>query len=319
MDNAWLIAPETRSRTNRLSRRHPHRLANLFERFVAFLSLEKELRPSTILTYRRAFADFLAFAEAQTKAPLLTTKFNTDLVRAYQYDLAERELRPTTVSLRLAVLASFSKWAVREGKLHRNPLDPIVRPSKRTKLPDTLRWDAVQKILDLCRTRRDRAIVTLMAYGGLRRSEVVALDIGDFDPTFGLRRVCGKGGHDAAVPLPKSARSIVSDYLHAERPDAAASESLFLVSYSTVARKVMVTRMASHRVWKLVCDLGERSGIKGLHPHPLRHACAVELLRRTKNLRAVQQHLRHRDIQTTTIYATLMPDELAEAVSAFDA
>ncbi len=128
MDNAWLIAPETRSRTNRLSRRHPHRLANLFERFVAFLSLEKELRPSTILTYRRAFADFLAFAEAQTKAPLLTTKFNTDLVRAYQYDLAERELRPTTVSLRLAVLASFSKWAVREGKLHRNPLDPIVRP-----------------------------------------------------------------------------------------------------------------------------------------------------------------------------------------------
>jgi site-specific recombinase XerD len=57
---------------------------------------------------------------------------------------------------------------------------------------------------------------------------------------------------------------------------------------------------------------------KALHPHALRHACAVELLRRTKNLRAVQQHLRHREIQITTVYATLMPDERSEAVSAFD-
>jgi len=68
-----------------------------------------------------------------------------------------------------------------------------------------------------------------------------------------------------------------------------------------------------------VRDLGERSAIKGLHPHALRHACAVELLKRTKNLRAVQQHLRHRDIQSTTVYARLMPAELAEAVSAFAA
>jgi len=72
-------------------------------------------------------------------------------------------------------------------------------------------------------------------------------------------------------------------------------------------------------VWTFVRDLGERSAIKGLHPHALRHACAVELLKRTKNLRAVQQHLRHRDIQSTTVYARLMPAELAEAVSAFAA
>jgi len=65
-----------------------------------------------------------------------------------------------------------------------------------------------------------------------------------------------------------------------------------------------------------VRDLGERAGIKGLHPHALRHACAVELLKRTKNLRAVQQHLRHRDIQSTTVYARLVPGDLAEAVSA---
>jgi site-specific recombinase XerD len=77
--------------------------------------------------------------------------------------------------------------------------------------------------------------------------------------------------------------------------------------------------MVGHRVWKLVRALAERSGITGHHPPALRHACAAELLRRTKHLRAVQQHLRPRDLQTTTVYATLMPDDLVHAVSAFDA
>jgi len=81
---------------------------------------------------------------------------------------------------------------------------------------------------------------------------------------------------------------------------------------------VIVRRIGGRRVWALVRDLGEQSGITGLHPHALRHACAVELLKRTKNLRAVQQHLRHRDIQSTTVYARLLPDELAEAVKALD-
>jgi len=94
---------------------------------------------------------------------------------------------------------------------------------------------------------------------------------------------------------------IVSAYLRSDRPGAAASKPLFLVTYPTVAHKTIVQRMGCHRVWKLIHDVGDRSGIKGLHPLALRHACAVELLRRRKNLRAVQQHLRHRDIQTTTV------------------
>jgi len=65
--------------------------------------------------------------------------------------------------------------------------------------------------------------------------------------------------------------------------------------------------------------LGTRAGVPGLHPHAFRHSCGVELLRRTGgNLRAVQEHLRHADIQTTTIYTKLMPCELQKVVSVFD-
>ena len=55
-------------------------------------------------------------------------------------------------------------------------------------------------------------------------AEVVRLNVGDYQPQFGLRRVLGKGGHETTVPLPEVARVIVNEYLAKERPGAATSE-----------------------------------------------------------------------------------------------
>ena len=158
-----------------------------------------------------------------------------------------------------------------------------------------------------------------MAYGGLRRSEIVALDIGDYAPKFGLRRGRGKGGHEAAVPLPEVARSILGEYISTERGNANATDPLFLVRYRIKGGGGQERRMAGHRVWKLIKALGRRAGVPELHPHAFRHSCGVELLRRTGgNLRAVQEHLRHSDIQTTTVYTRLTQQELQKVVSVFD-
>jgi hypothetical protein len=73
--------------------------------------------------------------------------------------------------------------------------------------------------------------------------------------------------------------------------------------------------MSAQRVWKIIKDLGKRVGVDTIHPHAFRHTCAVELLKRSGgNLRAVQEHLRHADIQTTTIYTRLAPHDLQKVV-----
>ena len=77
--------------------------------------------------------------------------------------------------------------------------------------------------------------------------------------------------------------------------------------------------MRDHRVFKIVKALGKQVGLAQLRPHAFRHSCGVELLRRTRgNLRAVQEHLRHSAIQTTTLYTRLTQDELQRVVSVFD-
>ena len=77
--------------------------------------------------------------------------------------------------------------------------------------------------------------------------------------------------------------------------------------------------MANYRVWKIIKALGRRAGLPELHPHAFRHGCGAELLRRTGgNLRVVQEHLRHADIQTTTVYTRVAQRELQQVVSVFD-
>jgi len=109
----------------------------------------------------------------------------------------------------------------------------------------------------------------------------------------------------------------LNEYLAKERP-AAASEPLFQVQYKWYGGEKKTRRMSGQRVWKIIKDLGKRVGVDTIHPHAFRHACGVELLKRSGgNLRAVQEHLRHADIQTT-IYTRLAPQDLQKVVNLFD-
>jgi len=263
--------------------------------------------------------DFEAFARDKVGGTVLISHFTADLCRAYQYDLSRRGLATSTIRLRLATLGSFGKWAVRRERLDKNPLDLLTRPQRKERVPRVPRWATIERIVEQATDRRERAILALLAYGGLRRSEVVGLNVGDFARDFGLTRVKGKGGDESGVPLPKVALEILTDYVRHERAHPEENDPLFVVRYRTKGGAWCERRMADHRIWKLVKAIGKRIGVRQLHPHAFRHGCGTELLRRTRgNLRAVQAHLRHTDIQTTTRYTRLTQTELKEVVGAFD-
>ncbi len=295
------------------------RLSALFEEFGQFQRVEKEAALRSIETYRWCFGDFDEFARNKVGGTVLISHFTAELCRAYQYDLNARGLATSTIRLRLATLGSFGKWAVRRERLEKNPLDFLTRPQRKERVPRVPRWATIERIVEQATDRRERTILALMAYGGLRRSEVVALNVGDVAADFGLTRVKGKGGDESGVPLPKVALDILTDYVKHERADVGENDPLFVVRYRTKGGEWCERRMADHRIWKLVKSVGKRVGVRQLHPHAFRHGCGTELLRRTKgNLRAVQAHLRHTDIQTTTRYTRLTQTELKEVVGVFD-
>lgn len=295
------------------------RLSALFEEYSHYLRVEKEAAPRTIGTYRWCFKDYESFVMREIGGAVLVTHFIADTCRAYQYDLASRGLQTSSIRVRLATLASFGKWAVRRDKITRNPVDLLTRPRRRARLPRVPRWETVEAVLAHCRDAREKALVALMCYGALRRAEIVTLDIGDVAPGLGLRRVQGKGGTETAVPLPEIAQAILADYVAVMRSQATAADPLFVSRFRTKGGHVRETRMRGHRVWKITKAIGVRAGVPEIHPHAFRHSSGVQLLRLSGgNLRAVQEHLRHADIQTTTLYTRLTQSALQQVVSRFD-
>jgi site-specific recombinase XerD len=205
------------------------------------------------------------------------------------------ELKSGTIRVLVATLGGFGKWMVRRDKLVRNPVDRLTRPRRKARVlpcPPGLRSRRSYGC-----SLRERAILAPMAYGGLRRGEVAALDVGDVAPDFGLRRVMSKGGHEAPVALPARARAILRDYMATERAGLPGTAPLFVVMYEKRAGQFIERRITGQRIWKLVKAAVARAGLHALHSHALRHACGAELLRRTKNLRVVQEQLRHVDVQ----------------------
>jgi site-specific recombinase XerC len=164
------------------------------------------------------------------------------------------ELKSGTIRVLVATLGGFGKWMVRRDKLVRNPVDRLTRPRRKARVlpcPPGLRSRRSYGC-----SLRERAILAPMAYGGLRRGEVAALDVGDVAPDFGLRRVMSKGGHEAPVALPARARAILRDYMATERAGLPGTAPLFVVMYEKRAGQCIERRITGQRIWKLVKAAG---------------------------------------------------------------
>lgn len=152
---------------------------------------------------------------------------------------------------------------------------------------------------------RDRAIVALFCYAGLRLNELVMLDRSDID--FGERTVLvrfAKGGKWRKLGLHRIPEAALRAYLATRVDD---DPALFLSQRRRRINWRSVEAMLDRYTAEL--DFGKR-----VTPHCLRHTFATSLLRRTKDLQLVQRAMGHSNIQTTTIYLHLEDDALYGAM-----
>lgn len=160
---------------------------------------------------------------------------------------------------------------------------------------------------------RNAAIVETLLGTGLRVSEACSLTIGDLFLDPGAANILvrrGKGGKTRLVAVADRLATYLKGSLswklnRAEPLDG--SSPLFLSE-----RWGFLTRSAAHRVWKAAlagAGLPTRWGV-----HATRHSYAVEIYRRTRDLRLTQRLLGHSNPTTTTVYANLLDDDVRKGV-----
>jgi site-specific recombinase XerD len=162
----------------------------------------------------------------------------------------------------------------------------------------------VSSIMKVCRADqsntgiRDAALLAILLGTGVRRSEVVGLDLKDFDPQSGALKVRGgKGGKDRTVYLPSSGRRIVSEWLKVR--GVLAGPLLYPVSKG---KRVMRRRLTDQSVLYVLQKRAEQARVKPFSPHDCRRTFISDLLGAGVDLVTVSQLAGHASPSTTAKY-----------------
>ncbi|MDQ3689254.1 MAG: tyrosine recombinase XerC [Chloroflexota bacterium] len=289
---------------------------------VAFLaSLEaRNASPGTVTEYRRHATEFFAFLGKRGvdwRSPDRTE------VRAYLSFLADRGLALTSVAGRLAAVRSFYRHALRNGRIHTDPLAGVRAPRRPSRLPRVLSVDEAEELVTAPRrfpsrddalARRDGAMLELLYATGMRISELAGLTIDRIDLQRRRLRVVGKGNKERELLFGAPAADALRSYLGTARPllvarapgEGNGGGALFLnangAPLSTRGARLVIGR------WVLAVGAPSRTS-----PHTLRHSFATHLLEGGADLRVVQELLGHVNLQTTQIYTHLSDAALRSA------
>lgn len=271
--------------------------------FEDYLRHERVLADATIGYYVPFIRGFLAdrFGKGHVALSRLCAG---DVVRFVQHQ-AQR-LHVKRAKQLTSALRSFLRYARYRGAtaLDLAAAVPSVANWSMTSIPRAISADAVRQLLASIsrRTsggRRDYAILLVLARLGLRAGELVRLELDDIDWNAGQMSIRGKGGYRTALPLPTDVGEAIAAYLQRGRP-ASRCRRVFLRARAPIAGFRGPSAVAS-LVRHAVVRAGISAPTKGAHQ--FRHGLATQMLRRGASLTEIGEVLRHRSLQTTTIYA----------------
>lgn len=220
-----------------------------------------------------------------------------------------------TLRLLAAVLRRFFQELTHRGELLSDPSYAIVAPRHTDTVQRTvLSTREVLKLLmaietDTSEGLRDRAVVELLYSTGVRRAELIGLDLADLNLENGWLHVLGKGRKARQVPVGREAELALQAYLRYARPHLVApgEEALFVGPLGT--------RYGGDHLSKLLHHLATRAKLKKkVTPHVLRHTCATHMLAGKADIRYIQALLGHSNIQSTQVYTRVELSELQQVL-----
>ena len=225
----------------------------------------------------------------------------------------EYGIEPSARSRKLSAIKSFYKYlTVRTKQLQENPVADLEYPKLRKSLPKYLTMSQAAALLQAVsgqNARRDYAILMLFLNCGIRRSELVGLNISDvYEDRI---RVIGKGNKERFVYFGSACRKAIDAYM-IERSKLTLTDNRALFG-SRNGNRISVTavhRLVDKALLKAGLDTTQFSA------HKLRHTAATMMLSGGVDVKTVQEVLGHESLNTTQIYTHIESTELKIAAEA---
>ena len=268
------------------------------EGFVHWMRMHRGLQDSTLRGYRHVVIDLLQTIGGDPG------QFHVRDLRAFVLGRAKRQT--STPKSLISAVRMFLRYLIAEGRCASGLDDgiPSIAQWRLSALPRYLPASDVERVVEACDPAtpvgcRDRAVVLLLARLALRASDVVQLRLGDIDWERGTLLASGKGRRAVCLPLLQDVGDALLQYIECVRPPVKVDQ-VFVRS-----RAPLRPLSGADAVCAIVAAAIRRAGVKAPSrgAHVLRHSLATEMLRQGASLQEIGSLLRHRSIETTTLYA----------------
>ena len=290
-------------------------LISQLNNFYDYLKNVKKSSDNTLQAYRRDLEKFIDYAAIVNINSFVDV--DSDCVSDFKSHLAKKGLSASSVSRTLSSMRSLYQFLIAEGICDTNPAKAVHNDKSEKKEMVVLTSKEVETILSQPDTSdikgmRDKAMLEVLYATGIKVSELIGLNIEDFNSQLSFIR-CGEGDKERFIPIYPIAAKAVSVYLEKAR-------KLFVTNTNEKSLFVNVTgdRMTRQGFWKILKAYVATAGIKKtITPHTLRHSFAAHLLENGADIHDIQTILGHSDIASTQRYAQFLKDKMKNSYIKF--
>jgi len=250
-------------------------------------------------------------SKLQSIADMFSCPFNSmpwhelryEHLEAIRAKLQDSKLAPSTINVTLSALRSVTKSAFNLGLMSADDYTRLcnVKPVRGERVPvgRALSIGEIGALLDTCAGTpigiRNAAIISIMYACGLRRDEIVLLDLNHYNE--GELKVKGKGNKERLLYVDNGALDALNDWLtiRGNQPGA-------LFDPIRKGGEIQKRRMTDQAIYNLLLNHAKQAGIARFSPHDLRRSFISELLDRGADVVTVQQLAGHSNVSTTAKY-----------------
>ena len=265
------------------------------EKFLHYLKHEKRYSVHTLLSYSTDLKQFTNFLSSEFSVRSIR-KVNFQLVRSWIAKLLNENISARSVNRKITTLKTYFRFLIREDIINQSPMQKIISPKTSKRLPVFVEQVKMEQLLNEIDfgvgflAQRDRLILELFYFTGIRLSELINLKNKDINYSDSTILVLGKRKKERLIPL-------TSDILSKIKKLNSSNKSKYL--FTTDKGKQISTKQVYRLVNKylsMVTTLGKKS------PHILRHTFATHMLNNGADINAIKELLGHANLSATQIY-----------------
>lgn len=270
----------------------------VIQEYINYIKNKKKLSDNTVSSY---FIDIKKYIEYLYNKNIKLEDVRENDIIAYLIELEKSNISAATVSRMISSIKSFHDYLFFSGKCEKDPSRSIKKPKVKQQDIDVLTEDEINALLnfpnlDTPRQIRDKAIFEILYGTGIKVSELIEMNITDFD--LDIEYIyCNSGKHQRVIPISDITKFYLEKYLKEGRPKIAneKEESLFVNSLGS--------RFTRQGLWKVIKKYAVDANInKNINPSMLRHSFAIHLLNNGANVAVVSKILGNSNLSSLQSY-----------------